>query len=483
MKTLTLYDTKSKSKKEFVSLKKNEVSMYVCGPTVYDQLHIGNFRGAIFFNFVREQLEFLGYKVSYVYNFTDVDDKIIKRANEMGIRIDELTKQTIQQFQADFNTLGLREHSHNPTCTGYMQKIIDYVEELVDAGFAYEANAHVFFDINKLDSYGSLSHKSIEDLEVGHRVDPAPGKKNPLDFVLWKPAKADEPKWESPWGAGRPGWHIECSVMAKSLLGEQIDIHGGGIDLIFPHHESAQLECISKKNFVQTWMHHNFVLLNNNKMSKSLGNIISAASFLEKYNAELLKYFMLSSHYRSLLHLNDETLTHSIKALHRIYTCLTRLKNQADDSVPLDQKHDTFLAEKNQAFEDALLDDLNTPAAFSQLFEVIRYTNQELDTKPQSALSKRVLTWLQDKGKRFALFQEKPNAFLDELSTIFLTENNLKKEDINHLIQKRQDARKNKEFSTADAIRDELTQKGILLKDEATKTTWHVNFEALKSAP
>ena len=462
MKTLTLYDTKSKSKKEFVSLKKNEVSMYVCGPTVYDQLHIGNFRGAIFFNFVREQLEFLGYKVSYVYNFTDVDDKIIKRANEMGIRIDELTKQTIQQFQADFNALGLREHSHNPTCTGYMQKIIDYVEELVDAGFAYEANAHVFFDINKLDSYGSLSHKSIEDLEVGHRVDPAPGKKNPLDFVLWKPAKADEPKWESPWGAGRPGWHIECSVMAKSLLGEQIDIHGGGIDLIFPHHENecAQLECISKKNFVQTWMHHNFVLLNNNKMSKSLGNIISAASFLEKYNAELLKYFMLSSHYRSLLHLNDETLTHSIKALHRIYTCLTRLKNQADDSVPLDQKHDTFLAEKNQAFEDALLDDLNTPAAFSQLFEVIRYTNQELDTKPQGALSKKVFTWLQDKGKRFALFQEEPNVFLDELSTIFLTENNLKKEDISHLIQKRQDARKNKEFSTADAIRDELTQKG-----------------------
>ena len=322
--TQYIYNTLTKNKEVFIPNQAGQVKMYVCGPTVYDFLHIGNFRGAIFFNLVRNWLEYSGLKVTYVYNYTDVDDKIIQRANAEGVDSSTISERFIQEFEKDFNSLKLRKHDYNPRVTEYMPQIIQFVDDLIKNKKAYVIDGEVFFSIDSFPTYGNLSGKKLDDLEAGQRVEVDQRKKNPFDFVLWKPSKENEPSWDSPWSKGRPGWHIECSAMIQSILGETIDIHGGGIDLIFPHHENevAQGEGRTGKCYCKTWMHNNFLNMNDEKMSKSLGNVVKGRQFIEAYSAEILKYIMLSSHYRAMFNINDEKIAQTISSLARVYGSL-----------------------------------------------------------------------------------------------------------------------------------------------------------------
>ena len=338
---LHIYNTMSRKKEKFEPLTPGGVKMYVCGPTVYDYLHIGNFVGAIVFNMVRNWLEHIGYKVTYVYNYTDVDDKIIKRANDEGCKPEEIAEKYIAEFQKDFQALGLKAHSHNPRVTEHMDDIIKMVESLIEKGRAYVSGGDVLYSIEAFEDYGKLSGKNLDELMAGARVEVADHKQNPMDFALWKAAKAGEPYWESPWGNGRPGWHIECSAMSKALLGEQIDIHGGGKDLIFPHHENevAQSEGCCDKDYVKYWMHNNFINFGNEKMSKSLGNVKTARAFLEEYNAEIFKYMILSTHYRTENNFSEDKIQSSVTALARVYASLAL----ADDILKQDSVADQNL--------------------------------------------------------------------------------------------------------------------------------------------
>ena len=319
-----LFNSLSKKKEVFFTNKKKEVSMYVCGPTVYDLLHIGNFRGPIFFNFFRNFLEYKGYKVVYVYNYTDIDDKIINRSSEENISTYELSEKYINEFESDYASLKIKKPSFTPKCTDHIDDIIDFINDLIEKGYAYVSSNSVFFSIQKFKRYGKLSGKNTEDLLAGHRVNVNDKKENPLDFVLWKPSSENDPGWDSPWGFGRPGWHIECSAMSRKLLGDQIDIHGGGVDLLFPHHENeiAQSECRSSCTFANFWVHNNLINFDNQKMSKSLGNIIKGRDFIRDYNPEIFKFLILSVHYRSILNFNKKIIDQTIGNLIKIYSAL-----------------------------------------------------------------------------------------------------------------------------------------------------------------
>lgn len=481
---LQVYNSFSQKKEEFKPIKPNEVSMYVCGPTVYDFLHVGNFRGAIFFNMVRNWLEKKGFRVKYIYNYTDVDDKIIKRANEEGKTSTDISERFISEFEKDYAALKLRPQTANPRVSEHMTTIIDFVQDLITNQKAYVVEGDVYFDVKSFSDYGRLSHKNFEDMESGYRIDVDDRKRHPADFALWKNAKPGEPSWPSPWGDGRPGWHIECSAMIRALLGDQIDIHGGGMDLIFPHHENevAQSEGCTGKKFVNYWLHNNMVQFGQQKMSKSLGNIVKGRDFMQQHHPEILKFMMLSAHYRSLVDLSEEQVSHSIAALARIYSALAWAEKQTKSGAPLAPAPESFekaIAAADEGIVVALDDDFNTPEVMARIFEVIRQFNNLCRTPGKLSADKVAACevffhWVKNKGSLLALFQEPPMEFLRDLDDHLMKKMNLSPEVIESKIAERKQARTEKNYKRSDELRDELIQLGIEIRDTADGTEWEV---------
>ena len=476
--SLVLYNSFTKKKEKFQSLSPKVVKMYVCGPTVYDLLHVGNFRGLIFFNVLRNWLEYLGYSVTYVYNYTDIDDKIIKKSKDENISAIEISKKFINEFEKDFSLLKIPKASFNPKCTDYIDDIVIFITDLINKKVAYEKKGSVFFSIDKFSNYGQLSGKNIEDLISGHRVNINPHKKNPIDFILWKPSKKDEPGWESPWGIGRPGWHIECSVMSYSLLGDEIDIHGGGMDLIFPHHENeiAQSQSRFGKNFSKYWIHNNFIKFDDQKMSKSLGNIIKARDFMNDYSPEILKFIILSVHYRSPLNFNYYTIKQSILGLIRIYSALDFANKIVNENKnDFSEKSNIFILE----FDKIILSmnhDINTPNVYATIFDVVRTFNSKLNNSITKSIAIDFISFFKKIGNLLGLFCEEPEKFLNQLNLILLKEKEISLSKLQNEIKKRNKARQNKDYKEADLVRDNLLKLGIELKDSINGTTWFVRI-------
>jgi cysteinyl-tRNA synthetase len=482
---LHIYNTMSRKKEKFEPLTPGGVKMYVCGPTVYDYLHIGNFVGAIVFNMVRNWLEHLGYDVTYVYNYTDVDDKIIKRANDEGCKPEEIAEKYIAEFQKDFQALGLKAHSHNPRVTEHMDDIIKMVESLIEKGRAYVSGGDVLYSIEAFEDYGKLSGKNLDELMAGARVEVAEHKQNPMDFALWKAAKPGEPYWESPWGNGRPGWHIECSAMSKALLGEQIDIHGGGKDLIFPHHENevAQSEGCCDKDYVKYWMHNNFINFGNEKMSKSLGNVKTARAFLEEYNAEIFKYMILSTHYRTENNFSEDKIQSSVTALARVYASLAMADDILKQDSVADQVLDPEFKKQLEAAEEniakALCDDFNTPEVMAEIFGVVRAFNSSY-AKGQKVKPKhkaRAIAFKSFIGKYadvLALFKEPAHEFLKVLDDMLIRQLGIDTKEVENLLEERKLARENKDWARSDEIRDILIEMKVEVHDTPDGTHWEV---------
>lgn len=487
-----LYNTMTKNKKPFCPIEPGKVKIYLCGPTVYDLLHIGNFRGAIFFNLLRNWMTKLGYDVTFVYNYTDVDDKIIQKANEQGVESKQVSEKYIAEFQKDFKRLELRPHDHNPKVTDFMPQIIKFIEDLIEKGKAYEVEGEVFYKVESFEDYGKLSGKKLDELEAGQRVEIDQKKVNPFDFVLWKPSKSGEPSWDSPWGKGRPGWHIECSAMIKEILGETIDIHGGGVDLIFPHHENeiAQAEGVSGKEYCRCWVHNNFINIKDQKMSKSLGNVVKGREFMDKYHPEVLKYLMLSSHYRALLGLSEEKIMQTLQGLNRVYSALESASDVCDfASHEKGKTYDKFQKSLNSAdkkIEKALNDDFNTQEVMAAIFDVIREFNSLNLFKKRKDVHARVsaqtfIDWIKEKGEIMALFQQDPAEILGELNKILVREKGIDSQKVEGLLEQRNKARDQKDWGRADEIRDELKEMGVEFQDGEGKTTWRVSFKAVES--
>jgi len=457
---LSIYNTLTREKAPFQPIEANKVRMYVCGMTVYDYCHIGHARVLVVFDVVARYLRHIGYDVTYVRNITDIDDKIIKRANENGEDINSLTERFITAMHEDADALNVLRPNEEPRATESLHLITDMIQNLVDKEFAYVADSgDVLYSVNKFDGYGKLSGKNLEDLQAGSRVDVDQSKRDPMDFVLWKSAKPEEPSWKSPWGNGRPGWHIECSAMSTHCLGNHFDIHGGGADLQFPHHENeiAQSEAATGEQFVNVWMHNGFVRINEEKMSKSLGNFFTVREVLDKYAPEVVRYFILTSHYRSPLNYSDQQLDAAQHALGRLYTALRGLpepKGIYDD--------DTYSKE----FHKAMDDDFNTPEAIAVLFEMTREINRLREQLSEEAAELGVE--LKKLAGVLGLLQDDPDSFFKAS----IGDDGLSAEQIETLIAARNAARKEKNWSEADRIRDELQEKGIVLEDGAQGTTW-----------
>ena len=465
---MKLYNTLTKQKEEFVPLHEGKVSMYVCGPTVYNFIHIGNARPMIVFDTVRRYMEYKGYEVNYVSNFTDVDDKIIKKAIEEGRTAEEVSQQYIEECKKDMHDMNVKPATTHPLATQEIQGMLDMISTLIEKGYAYAAaDGTVYYRTRKFKDYGKLSHKNIDDLEAGHRNIQVTGdlKEDPLDFVLWKPKKDGEPYWESPWCQGRPGWHIECSVMSKKYLGDEIDIHAGGEDLIFPHHENeiAQSEAANGVPFAKYWLHNAFLNIDNKKMSKSLGNFFTVREIGEKYDLQVLRFFMLSAHYRSPLNFSADLMEASKNGLTRIVTAVDNLKhleNATSAEAMTDVEKETFEKTKEfvEGFETAMEDDFNTADAIASIFELVKFAN----TTATAESSKEYLKGLHDLIVKLA----------DVLGLIVEKEEELLAEDIEKLIEERQAARKEKNFKRADEIRNELLEKGIILEDTREGVKW-----------
>ena len=465
---MKLYNTLSRRKEEFIPLEEGKVKMYVCGPTVYNFIHIGNARPMIVFDTVRRYFEYKGYDVNFVSNFTDVDDKIIKKAIEEGVSANEISQRYIAECKKDMAGMNVMPATKHPLATEEICGMIEMIQELIDKGYAYEKNGTVYFRTRKFDEYGKLSHKNLDDLQSGGRsllVSGEDEKEDPLDFVLWKPKKEGEPAWESPWCDGRPGWHIECSVMSKKYLGNQIDIHAGGEDLVFPHHENeiAQSEAANGKEFAKYWMHNAFLNIDNRKMSKSLGNFRTVREISEQYDLQVLRFFMLSAHYRSPLNFSADLMEASKNGLTRIVTAVDNLKhleNATSAEVMTDVEKETFEKTKEfvEGFETAMEDDFNTADAIASIFELVKFAN----TTATVESSKEYLKGLHDLIVKLA----------DVLGLIVEKEEELLAEDIEKLIEERQAARKEKNFKRADEIRNELLEKGIILEDTREGVKW-----------
>lgn len=463
---MKIYNTLTRKKEEFIPLEEGKVRMYVCGPTVYNYIHIGNARPMIVFDTVRRYLEHKGYEVNYVSNFTDVDDKIIKKANEEGVDASIISQRYIAEAKADMESLNVREATRHPKATEEIDGMIEMIQTLIDKGHAYEAGGTVYFKTRSFKAYGKLSKKNIDDLQAGHRdikVTGEEGKADPLDFVLWKPKKEGEPSWPSPWGDGRPGWHIECSVMAKKYLGEQIDIHAGGEDLIFPHHENeiAQSEACNGKAFSRYWMHNGFLNIDNVKMSKSLGNFFTVREIGEKYDLQVLRFFMLSAHYRSPLNFSADLMAASKNSLERILTAVDRLRDLSGVDRELDAAEQEQLGNLKTLcakFDHAMDDDFNTADALAAIFELVKFANTNVDENSSREFAGGLYEELFKLSDVLGLKIEKKEEILDK--------------EIEDLIQERQAARKAKDFKRADEIRDELLKKGIILKDTREGVKW-----------
>ena len=458
---LKIHNSLSGQKEEFKPIEAGKVKMYVCGMTVYDLCHLGHARVVVVFDSIARYLRASGYEVTYVRNITDIDDKIIKRAAENNESIDALTERYIDAMNEDFSALGVIPPDQEPRATEFIQPILDMIQSLIDRGYAYVAkNGDVCYDISEFKDYGKLSGKNIEDLQAGARVDVDDAKDDPLDFVLWKQSKAGEPSWPSPWGDGRPGWHIECSAMSTHCLGNHFDIHGGGQDLQFPHHENelAQSEGATGETFVNLWVHNGFVRVDDEKMSKSLGNFFTVREILERYRPEEVRYFILSSHYRSQLNYSESHLDEARAALTRLYTALK--------DITVDGTLDTTVREQFNAVMD---DDFNTPKAVAILHEIASELNREQDK--QGARARQLAANLKSIGEILGLLQAEPEVFLKSASGAANTDG-LTDAEIENLIEQRLSAKTNKDYAEADRIRDELSTAGILLEDSANGTEW-----------
>ena len=466
---MKIFNTLTRRKEEFVPLEEGKVKMYVCGPTVYNLIHIGNARPMIIFDTVRRYMEYKGYEVNYVSNFTDVDDKIIKKAIEEGVSAEEISTRYIKECKKDMADMNVKPATTAPQATQEIQGMIDMIQTLIDKGYAYPAaDGTVYFRVKKFKEYGKLSHKNLDDLQSGFRSLKVSGedqKEDPLDFVLWKPKKEGEPSWPSPWCDGRPGWHIECSVMSKKYLGEEIDIHAGGEDLIFPHHENeiAQSECCNGKIFARYWMHNGFLNIDNRKMSKSLGNFRTVRQIGEQYDLQVLRFFMLNAHYRSPLNFSAELMEASKNGLERILNATDNLKHLiasvAAEEMSAEEKEafsktDAYVEE----FEKAMDDDFNTADAIAAIFELVKYANTTATAESSKEYLRGLLDRIVKLGDVLGLILDKKEELLDA--------------DIEKLIEERQAARKAKDFARADAIRDELLEKGIILKDTREGVQW-----------
>ncbi|MCF6267174.1 MAG: cysteine--tRNA ligase [Desulfuromusa sp.] len=479
--SLRVYNTMSGKKEEFQPLVPGKVGMYVCGVTVYDYCHIGHARANIVFDIIFRYLQFSGYETTYVRNYTDVDDKIINRANEREISSQALAEEFIRAFDEDMNSLGLIKPTHEPRATEYIQKIIEITQTLIDKGIAYESSGDVYYSIDKFPDYLKLSKRNMEEMQTGARVTPGEQKRNPMDFALWKTAKPGEPSWESPWGAGRPGWHIECSAMSSSLLGDSFDIHGGGRDLIFPHHENeiAQSEGASGKPFVKYWLHNGFVNVDQEKMSKSLGNFFTIRDILKTYDAEIIRFFILSAHYRSPIDFSDQNLAEAQSGLKRFYEALESAEIATNG---LDQKDVVSEegAKVEEKFREAMDDDFNTALAIAHLFDGVRTMNRLVATKkfrkkPELVSQVRGLhATILRLGEVIGLYRSQPTEWLEKVKLAGLAKLDITREEIEKFIEQRLQARAEKDFTRGDEIRAELEEKGILLLDTREGTHWRL---------
>jgi len=467
---LKIYNTLTRKKEEFIPLKKGEVGMYVCGPTVYNYIHIGNARPFIIFEVVRRFLKFKGYKVNYIQNLTDIDDKMINKAKELKITVSELAEKFIQEYFIDADFLNIGKADIHPRATEHIKEIIALVKGLEEKGYAYEIDGNVFFNVSKFKGYGKLSGQNIEELKEGARVEVDERKKESIDFALWKRMKEGEPAWESPWGKGRPGWHIECSAMSMKYLGKSFDIHTGGSDLIFPHHENeiAQSEAYSGQPFVRYWMHNGYLCLNNQKMSKSLGNIMKVRDISKKYKGEIVRYFILSAHYRNPFNYSEEQLRQAESSLRRLNNTIFNVKYLLEEGKfrKLKDKNDELILEKGkeskQKFMEAMDDDFNTPVALSCLFGFAREVNIYLNSL--STKNKEVLENI------IKYYQELAGEILGILK-IYNQEESFEQE-IKKLIEEREEARKRMNWVKSDQIRDKLKEEGILLEDTPEGVRW-----------
>lgn len=460
------YNTLTRKKEELVPITPGEIKMYACGPTVYNYIHIGNARPLCIFDILRRYLEYRGYKVTFVQNFTDIDDKIIRRANEEHVDFSEISERYIKEFWTDADGLNVRHATVNPKATENIDAIIHIISTLIEKGYAYEAQGDVYFSTEKFKDYGKLSHQPLEDLEAGARIMVGEVKREPMDFAVWKAAKPGEPAWDSPWGKGRPGWHIECSAMNWRYLGDTIDIHCGGQDLIFPHHENeiAQSECFTGKPFAHYWMHNGYINVDNVKMSKSLGNFFTVRDVAEKYGYEPIRYLLISAQYRSPINYSTDIIEQCISALNRLYTCRDsldfELKNAADAEHDGDRAIIDGFGKYREQFIDAMDDDLNTADAIASIFELVRDINTNVVGKtPSKALVEGAISVFDELTGVLGLVYNRKTETLDS--------------DIEALIEARTNARKEKNWAEADRIRDQLKEMGIVLEDTAQGVKWH----------
>jgi cysteinyl-tRNA synthetase len=461
---MKLYNTIKKAKEEFKPINKEEVRMYSCGPTVYNYFHIGNARPFIVFDILRRYLEYSGYKVKFVQNFTDIDDKLIKKANEEGISVKEVGEKYIEEYYKDAHALGIKDATIAPKATENIEEIIEFIKVLIEKNHAYNVDGDVYFDVSSFAEYGKLSGQNLDDLDMGSRINVGEKKKGAMDFVLWKAKKEGEPSWDSPWGEGRPGWHIECSVMANRFLGETIDIHSGGNDLIFPHHENeiAQSEAATGKPFANYWLHNGFINIDNQKMSKSKGNFFTVRDILADYDAEVLRFFMMTAHYRKPVNFSDELLNNAKKGLDRIYTCLSSLeyekKNAEDGKV--DENIKAKMQDSIKDFKRAMDDDLNTADALASIFNTVKEANNYM----AEAEDKKIET--------LQLLENTIHEAGDVLGLLRKTVENESSEEIDELIVKRQKARQEKDWAEADRIRDKLNEMNIIIEDTKDGVKW-----------
>ena len=463
---MKVYNTLTRKKEELVPITPGEIKMYACGPTVYNYIHIGNARPLCIFDILRRYLEYRGYNVKFVQNFTDIDDKIIRRANEEHVDFSEISERYIKEFWTDADGLNVRHATINPKATENIDAIIQIISTLIEKGYAYEAQGDVYFSTEKFKDYGKLSHQPLEDLEAGARIMVGEVKREPMDFAVWKAAKPGEPAWDSPWGKGRPGWHIECSAMNWRYLGDTIDIHCGGQDLIFPHHENeiAQSECFTGKPFAHYWMHNGYINVDNVKMSKSLGNFFTVRDVAEKYGYEPIRYLLISAQYRSPINYSTDIIEQCIAALNRLYTCRDSLDFELKNAV--DAEHDGDKAtidgfdKYREQFISAMDDDLNTADAIASIFELVRDINTNVVGKtPSKALVEGAIAMFDELTGVLGLVYNRKTETLDS--------------DVEALIEARTNARKEKNWAEADRIRDQLKEMGIVLEDTAQGVKWH----------
>ncbi|WP_261854616.1 cysteine--tRNA ligase [Clostridium folliculivorans] len=462
---MKIYNTLTNKKEEFIPIEKNRVRMYVCGPTVYNFFHIGNGRTFIVFDTIRRYFEYRGFEVKFVQNFTDIDDKMINKANEEGTTVKELGDRYIDEYYHDADSLNIERATVNPRATEYMDEIVGFVKSLVDKGYAYEVNGDVYFSTKKFAHYGKLSGQNIEDLQAGARINVDERKQDPMDFAVWKSQKTGEPGWESPWGLGRPGWHIECSCMAKDILGETIDIHAGGSDLVFPHHENeiAQSEALTGKPFANYWMHSAFVNINNQKMSKSLNNFFTAREILDRYDADVIRFLMLSAHYRQQLNFSEELLESAKASVDRIYNAIANLENLLEEvkveaATDEERSYLTSLGKHRDKYIERMDDDFNTADAITAIFDLIKDTNTNISINSSKEVIVEALKLIRELGGPLGILQKSTKVSLED--------------EIEQLVEQRQQARKDRDWALADKIRDELKDRGIVLEDTPQGVRW-----------